>query len=504
VVSAPNDGEAPEVERARTRSSRAATVAALADVPIPVEDIALAVRLSIRTQPGVDDSVYFKERALAVAAPELVLPTLADPCPDPTEFCIQLVPTRALEIRGRVRLPEYRNPDSQVFERDANGIPVQTGTNEVPFMMTLPLEALDGPVPIVMYQHGNPGGPIEATRDGGTGYLDDAGFAVAGIQDTLNRQIGRDVALQLTVILFSLVQWQQVPDYWSQTGADMIGFLRAIEAMGSLDLLHRDALGHPAIGPDGVPEIDTSRILFHGISENRAALALRARDRGDTDGRQRTSRRVMIHQSSDAPRAVPPYHAGCAGGSLGGAHLFQLGFDPQDGHLPAPFYRELLYVHRFQRRDAALGTLHRRCRRLAGAEQRKPCDGSRARHPTRAAGRAQRADTRAGGRAGRGESRPRAHQRVLPIRPRDHAVLRHAPAARGTLLPAKRPRGASSTPTLPRVRARGRGRDRRAVRYERVPCRAFPLGAGASSGARPRASRRSPARRSRAGRSPIR
>ncbi len=109
--------------------------------------------------------------------------------------------------------------------------------------MTLPLEALDGPVPIVMYQHGNPGGPIEATRDSGTGYLDDAGFAVAGIQDTLNRQIGQDVALQVTVILFSLVQWQQLPDYWNQTGADMIGFLRAIQGMGSLDLLHRDALG---------------------------------------------------------------------------------------------------------------------------------------------------------------------------------------------------------------------------------------------------------------------
>jgi hypothetical protein len=201
VLAAPGDGEAPEGEQARDKIEPAlATVAALAEVPIPAEDIAVAVQVSIRTQPGVDDSVYFKERALAAAPPELVLPTLADPCPNPTTFCIRLVPTRALEIRGRVRLPEYRNPGSGVLERDANGVPVQTGSNEVPFMMTLPVEALDGPVPIVMYQHGNPGGPIEATRDGGTGYLDDAGFAVAGIQDTLNRQIGPDVAMQFTVI----------------------------------------------------------------------------------------------------------------------------------------------------------------------------------------------------------------------------------------------------------------------------------------------------------------
>ncbi len=314
VVSAPSDGEPTEVERARdTIEPALAAVAALADVPIPVEDIALAVQLSIRTQPGVGDSVYFKEQALAAASPELVLPALADPCPNPSDFCIRLVPTRALEIRGRVRLPEYRNAESRVVERDANGIPVQTGTNEVPFMMTLPLEALDGPVPIVMYQHGNPGGPIEATRDAGTGYLDDAGFAIAGIEDTLNRQIGPNVALQLTVVLFSLVQWQQVPDYWSQTGADMIGFLRAIEGMGSLDLLHRDAQGRPAIGPDGVPEIDTSRILFHGISEggNHAQRFLPFAPEiiaaTPTVGSARLAE-SLIHQSSDAILAQIPAH----------------------------------------------------------------------------------------------------------------------------------------------------------------------------------------------------
>ena len=113
VLAAPGDGEAPEVTQARDKIEPAlATVAALAEVPIPAEDIAVAVQLSIRTQPGVEDSVYFKERALSLPPPELVLPTLANPCPNATGFCIRLVPTRALEIRGRVRLPEYRNPGS--------------------------------------------------------------------------------------------------------------------------------------------------------------------------------------------------------------------------------------------------------------------------------------------------------------------------------------------------------------------------------------------------------
>jgi hypothetical protein len=351
VLAATGDGEAPEVTQTRDKIEPAlATVASLADVPIPAEDIAVAVQLSIRTQPGVEDSVYFKERALSLPPPQLVLPTLANPCPNVNNFCIRLVSTRALEIRGRVRLPEFRNPGLLVFQRDENGVPVQTGTNEVPFMMTLPVEALDGPVPIVMYQHGNPGGPIEATRDSGTGYLDDAGYAVAGIQDTLNRQIGQDVAKQVTVILFFAVQTQQMPDYWAQTGADMIGFLRAIQGMGSLDLLHRDALGNPAIGPDGIPEIDTTRILYHGISEggNNAQRFLPFAPEiiaaTPTVGGARLGE-TLIHQSSDSILAQ-------IGGFMpelrpvdlwAGLALFQLGFDPQDGHTFLKYlYREPL------------------------------------------------------------------------------------------------------------------------------------------------------------------
>jgi len=345
------DGEAPEVTKARDRTLPAlAAVAALADVPIPAEDVAVAVQLSIRTQPSVADSVYFKERALSLPPPQLVLPALANPCPNVDKFCIRLVSTRALEIRGRVRLPEYRNPALLTLERDENGVPVQTGTNEVPFMMTLPVQALDGPVPIVMYQHGNPGGPIEATRDSGTGYLDDAGYAVAGIQDTLNRQIGQDIAKQVTLILFFAVQTQQLPDYWNQTGADMIGFLRAIEGMGSLDLLHKDALGNPAIGPDGIPEIDTTRILYHGISEggNNAQRFLPFAPEiiaaTPTVGGARLGE-TLIHQSSDSILAQ-------IGGFMpelrpvdlwAGLTLFQLGFDPQDGHTCLKYlYREPL------------------------------------------------------------------------------------------------------------------------------------------------------------------
>lgn len=340
VLAAPTDGEAAELARARDRVEPALAVVAALPVPIPREDVALAFGLSIRTQPAPTDLTYIKEQTLASPPPQLVLPDLANPCPNANNFCIRTVATRALEIRGRVRLPNYRDPDYRLFVRDeTTGLPVPQATAEVPFMMSLPFEALDGPVPIVMYQHGNPGSPQEAIRDGGTGYLDDAGYAVAGIQDTLNREIAPDVALQVQFILLLSVSSQQLPDYWNQTGADMIGFLRAIQGMGSLDLMHRDANGLPAIGPDGIPEIDPSRILYHGISEggNNAQRFLPFAPEiiaaTPTVGGARLGE-TMIHQSGSSILAQ-------IGGFLPqlrprdlwvGLSLFQLGFDSQDGH----------------------------------------------------------------------------------------------------------------------------------------------------------------------------
>jgi hypothetical protein len=207
-------------------------------------------------------------------------------------------------------------------------------------MMSLPFEALDGPVPFVMYQHGNPGSPREAVRDGGTGYLDDAGWAVGGIQDTLNDEISEtNVALQVQFILLLSVSQQQLPDYWIQTGANMIGWLRAIQGLGSLDLMHRGEDGLPAIGPDGIPEIDPTRILYHGISEggNNAQRFLPFAPEiiaaTPTVGGARLGE-TIIHQSSDGildqigaflPELRPIE-------LWVGLSLFQLGFDYQDGH----------------------------------------------------------------------------------------------------------------------------------------------------------------------------
>jgi hypothetical protein len=340
VLAPPAPADATEVVRARDSIDPVLdAVAALPDVPIPREDVALAVRLSIRTQPSPADLVAVKEMALASPPPPLLLPDVnANPCPNPTTSCIQLLAGRALSVRGKVRLPNFRTALG-TFEHDpTTGRPVQTGTNDVPFVLTLPLQSLSGPVIPLMYQHGNPGSPNEIFGSNNE-QLDDAGFALTGMQDTLNREIGQDVALQTQVIFFFLVQAQQLPDFWNQTGADMIFFLRAIQGMGSLDLIHRDANGNPALGGDGSPEIDPSTILYKGISEgaNNAQrflpFAPEILAAETTVGGARLGE-TLIHQSADTILQQ-------IGGFLPklrpvelwvGLSLFQAAYDPQDGH----------------------------------------------------------------------------------------------------------------------------------------------------------------------------
>ena len=95
------------------------TLASLPGVPIPPEDVALALQLSIRTAAGVvDDLTAIKELALASPPPGLVLPDLAvNACPTPANFCIRTLGTRALEVRGRVRLPDFREGAGQQIFR---------------------------------------------------------------------------------------------------------------------------------------------------------------------------------------------------------------------------------------------------------------------------------------------------------------------------------------------------------------------------------------------------
>jgi hypothetical protein len=177
------------------------------------------------------------------------------------------VPQIAAIVRGTWQAPDWR--DGKYFRRDAEtGRPIRTKVNSVPFILALPAAAASAPAPITMYQHGNPGSAEREVPSDARDYLADAGFAVIGFTDNLNREVSagindptQAITAQVVDIFFSLIQNRKVPDYWVQTNGEQIAFLRMIQALGTVDVL-------PIGNPDGVPELDPAAPLTYvGISQ---------------------------------------------------------------------------------------------------------------------------------------------------------------------------------------------------------------------------------------------
>jgi len=217
--------------------------------PIDRGDVALVLRVSTRsTLRDAADLVAIKENALAAPPPPLTVTSITSSA------------QRRLIVRGTLALPTYLgDPDASVLTRnETTGRPEPWGTEDVPFTMTLPQQALNGPVPIVIFQHGSPG-TQEDVLGSNNEFLDDAGYAIVGIQDAMNRRYGDDSTLQTLAVVFHLVEFGHIPLLELQTHADLQALLRALEGIAAQDWL-------PEGAPDGVPELDPSRIVYRGVS----------------------------------------------------------------------------------------------------------------------------------------------------------------------------------------------------------------------------------------------
>ncbi|MBW2445170.1 MAG: hypothetical protein JRG83_04510 [Deltaproteobacteria bacterium] len=213
--------------------------------PLPSDDLALALSISVRSVDTVPDDVLAM-RALVDALPA---PTYVIDSNDAGTGDVERV------VRGRWFTPNWLV--GPVLQRDAAGVPMQNGTREVPFVMTLPAAALDSPVPILMYQHGNPGSSNEVVGAGGR--VAGAGFAVIGFTDFLNDTFADTVEQGLAIFGVILIN-REMPEYYTETYGNQLAFLKLIESLSTLDLL-------PDGAPDGVPDVDpTLPITYEGIS----------------------------------------------------------------------------------------------------------------------------------------------------------------------------------------------------------------------------------------------
>jgi hypothetical protein len=249
VASAPTLGEASEAARARESIEPVlAFLASVPEVPIPREDVALALRISIRSV-GFDPSDLVAVKEAYLAAPPPVLNVTS----------ITATERRAAVIRGTVDLPIYIGPgdDLGAVNRDpVTGRPVPVEFEAVPFVLSLPHAAHEGPVPIVFFQHAWGGRPSDLLIRDDHEFLDDAGYAIGGIEDFSHRRFSAGVA---DVEYRHVLRHRRFPLLNIQSYMDMVGFLRAIQGLGERSFLPRGA-------PDDIPEIDPTRILFRGHS----------------------------------------------------------------------------------------------------------------------------------------------------------------------------------------------------------------------------------------------
>jgi tellurite resistance protein TerC len=232
-------GEPPAVARARERMAPVYRfLAEVPELPIPPEDLALALPVSIRSERfDPSDWVSVKEQLLAADPPQL-------------EVSRETVEDGDRVLRGVLRLPSYLTPDLVEVTRDPrDGRPRAEADDAVPFVLRIPGHAQQ-PLPIVIYQHGSPGSPEEINAAANR-FLLDAGYALIGIEDFANRRFGANFTTLTLGILLRVASAGHVPLAQLQTHADLLGLLRAIEGMGV---------------PDSFPEIDSSRIFYRGIS----------------------------------------------------------------------------------------------------------------------------------------------------------------------------------------------------------------------------------------------
>jgi hypothetical protein len=346
-------------------------LAAVASGPIAIEraDVAFAARFTVRNLDGIADDLGAIRKLTAAGPPPAIEITRVEvePSHASRENGVAAV------VHGTWTAPDWRGSDRWLARDPNSGTPIQTGQQVLPFTLALPRAAYRGPVPVVMYQHGNPGSAREELVDVARDSLAAAGFAVIGFTDVINREVsppGRPVderALwQMIHVLLRVMGTSRFPDDFVLTVSEQFAFLRAIQSLAEIPSFALEAPGfnraartHGIDVPGGdqprrIYGIDTRRPLSYlGISEGahlgslllpfapeiRAAALI-------SPGRRFSE--ILIHQGSERLRGplaflgfrrLSPIDVWVA------LALVQQGFDDQDPHNYARFlYREPLGI----------------------------------------------------------------------------------------------------------------------------------------------------------------
>ncbi|MBZ0156257.1 MAG: hypothetical protein K8I29_08630 [Alphaproteobacteria bacterium] len=160
---------------------------------------------------------------------------------------------------GYLDVPTFRNADG-LWERDANGDLVPTGTEEVLVHLTLPSadSGAGQPFPLSLYTHGI-GDHKESLQAIASDWAN-AGFALIGLDAVCHGDrapIPHDPATSL-LCYFQFFDPLMFRDNLRETAVGNMWLARAVKALGEIDMIPP--------GGDGIPDFDVSRLYFNGIS----------------------------------------------------------------------------------------------------------------------------------------------------------------------------------------------------------------------------------------------
>jgi pimeloyl-ACP methyl ester carboxylesterase len=226
-----------------------------ASIGISRSDIVLATAFT--TASILDETLAFAARARTQPPPGLLAPWTVETA--------VTAPDKRVRFRGVYEAPEYRRPlPNGKWEIEA-GLPKVQKKVGLEVFLSFADATHSGPRPVVIFAHG-----LGGTKDGGWGTterLAALGCAVFAIDSPEHGSRSDDPGnpVKGSFSFFGVDPANQsfdmgrARDNFRQMTSDQLELVRFISSLGTLDLL-------PVGAPDGVPDLDVSRILYIGHS----------------------------------------------------------------------------------------------------------------------------------------------------------------------------------------------------------------------------------------------
>lgn len=225
--------------------------------PIRKGDLAVATRFTVRTLDKIENSYLAVRKQVQNMNPPSYTVDSVVPETDPSSAV-------AAVVKGTWKAPDFADRSGWFVNRDMKGVPKNKGTQDAGFVIVLPDDAKNGPVPTLMVQHGHPDTADRLLPCYAREYVAEQGYAVVGFTSHAirNLEIHPQKKPATKGVLNRFLTRHRYAD-GSYAGpiyfAEQLAFVRLLKQWKSLDVL-------PKGNTDGTNELNVDDLLYLGQS----------------------------------------------------------------------------------------------------------------------------------------------------------------------------------------------------------------------------------------------